>query len=40
MPHSFQVPGAEEGQASLKIEADDKVRPHCFSQEKTAVQRS
>ena len=32
--------GAEEGQVSLKIKADDKVRPHHFSQEKTAIQRS
>lgn len=40
VPHSFQVSGAEEDQASLKIQADDKVRPHRFSQEKTAVQRS
>ena len=34
------VPGTKEGQAGLKIQADNKVQPHHFLEEKIAALRS
>lgn len=40
VPCILQVPGTQEGQAGLKIQADNKVQPHHFLEEKTAALRS